>query len=108
LIVPFGCALAVAGLARREVLFEGDNERWRMPAGSITRCELEQYVHGQGAGATRIFYVVLRATRREGFWEVPLRERRGHGLLLAKRKKLAGQLAAAIQEIRGAAAGGSR
>ena len=87
--------------ARREIRFEGDNERWRVPAASITSCEVEKYVHGQGAGATRLFYVVLRATRREGFWEVPLRERRGHGLLSSKRKKLAQRLAAAIQEMIG-------
>jgi hypothetical protein len=93
--------LLVVDKARREVRFEGDNERWRVPAASITSSEVENYVHGQGAGATRIFYVVLRATRREGFWEAPIRERRGHGLLAAKRKKLAFRLAAAMQEIRG-------
>ena len=76
-----------------------------MPAASITSCEVEKYVHGQGAGATKLFYVVLRATRREGFWEVPLRERKGYGLLSSKRKKLAHRLAAAIEEIRGPGSG---
>ena len=99
--------LLLVDKARRELLFEGDKERWRVPAASITTCEVEKYVHGQGAGATRRFYVVLRATRREGFWEVPIRERRGYGLLSAKRKKLANRLAAAIQEIRGLAPVGS-
>jgi len=93
--------LLVVDKARRELRFEGDKERWRVPAESVTSCEVEKYVHGQGAGTTRVFYVVLRATRREGFWEVPIRERRGHGLLSAKRKKLAYRLAAAIEEIRG-------
>ena len=100
--------LLLVDQARREVRFEGDKERWRVPAASITSCEVEKFVHGQGAGATRLFYVVLRATRREGFWEVPLRERTGHGLLSSKRKNLAGRLAAAIQEIRGVAPVGSR
>ena len=97
--------LLVVDKARHEIRFEGDQERWRVPAASITSCEIEKYVQGQGAGATRIFYVVLRATRREGFWEAPLRERRGHGLLSSKRKKLATRLAAAIQEIRAVAPG---
>ncbi len=97
--------LLLVDKARREIRFEGDNERWRVPAASITSCEVEKYVHGQGAGATKLFYVVLRATRREGFWEVPLRERRGHGVLSSKRKKLAHQLAAAIQELRGLGSG---
>ena len=100
--------LLLVDQARREVRFEGDKERWRVPAASITSCEIEKFVHGQGAGATRIFYVVVRATRREGFWEVPLRERTGHGLLSSKRKNLAGRLAAAIQKIRDVAPVGSR
>jgi hypothetical protein len=43
---------------------------------------------------------MLRAKRREGFWEAPVRERRGSGLLSLKQKKLAKKLAVAIQEVR--------
>jgi hypothetical protein len=37
--------------SRRELRFEGDKERWRIPAASITGCQIEYFVHGQGAGA---------------------------------------------------------
>ena len=48
--------------ARREVLFEGDRERWRIPAAAITYCEMEFFVEGQGSHAARkVFYTVLRA-----------------------------------------------
>ena len=50
--------------------------------------------------ATKMYFVVLRANRREGFWEAPLRERRATGIINAKRKKRAKQLEAAIKEIR--------
>jgi hypothetical protein len=53
-----------------------------------------------------VFYVVLRAKRRDGFWEVALRKRRGYGLLSSKRKKRTCQLAAAIQEMRESGSGG--
>jgi hypothetical protein len=93
--------LLVVDKARREIRFEGDKERWRLPGAGITGCEVEHYVQGHGAGATKIFFTVLRAARREGFWEAPVRERRGAGVLSSKRKKLASRLTAAIQEIRG-------
>jgi hypothetical protein len=93
--------LLLVDKGRREIRFEGDKERWRVPGASISGNDVECYTHGQGAGATKYYYVVLRATRREGFWEAPVRERRGAGLLSSKRKKLADQLAAAVQEVRG-------
>jgi hypothetical protein len=91
--------LFVVDKSRKELRFEGDKERWRIPAASITGCQIEYFVHGQGAGAQKLYYVVLRATRKEGFWEAPIRERRGSGLLSSKRKKAAKQLAAKIEEI---------
>jgi hypothetical protein len=91
--------LFVVDKMRKELRFEGDKERWRIPAGSITGCQIEYFVHGQGAGAQKLYYLVLRATRKEGFWEAPIRERRGSGLLSSKRKKAAKQLAVKIQEI---------
>ena len=96
--------LLIVDRARRELRLEGDKERWRIPGGSITHCEVEKYVQGHGEGAVKMFYVVLRATRRDGFWEAPIRERSAFGLLSSrKRRKLADQLAAAIQGIRDSA-----
>jgi hypothetical protein len=88
---------------RREILFEGDKERFRIPAEAITHCALEFYIEGQGThAATKIYYVVLRANRPNEFWEVPLRERRGTGKFGAgKRKKSAERLFASIQQICG-------
>ena len=45
---------------RREVLFEGDNEYYRIPAAAITSCEVERYVQGEGThGATAFYRLVL-------------------------------------------------
>jgi hypothetical protein len=94
--------LLLVDKARREVRFEGDRERWRVPANAITACEVEKFVQGEGThGATKIFYTVLRANRRNGFWEAPIRHRVGTGVFSGKRKKLATKLATAIQEIPG-------
>ncbi len=91
--------LLVADPVRNEIRFEGDRERWRLPAASITNATLEHYVHGNGAGKTKMFYVVLRASRPDGFWEAPLRERHATGLFSSKRKKIAAKLLADIQTI---------
>jgi len=89
-------------VSRREILFEGDKERFRIPAEAITYCALEVFVEGQGTYATRaIYYVVIRANRPNQFWEVPLRERHGTGKFGGgKRKQSAEKLFAAIQQIR--------
>lgn len=84
---------------RKEIRFEGDRERWRIPAASITNATLEEYAHGNGTGKTKIFYVVVRANRRDGFWEAPLRERHATGLFSGKRKRIARKLYADIQTI---------
>jgi hypothetical protein len=91
--------LLVADPVRNEIRFEGDRERWRLPAASITNATLEHYVHGNGAGKTKMFYVVLRANRADGFWEAPIRERHATGLFASKRKKIAAKLHADIQAI---------
>ncbi len=89
--------------ARREILFEGDKERFRIPADSITSCKLEVFVEGQGSYAARaIYYAVVQANRPNQFWEVPLRERHGTGKFGGgKRKQSAEKLFAEIQQIRG-------
>jgi hypothetical protein len=88
---------------RREILFEGDKQRFRIPAEAITYCALEFFVEGKGShAATKIYYVVLRANRPNEFWEVPLRERRGSGKFGARqRRKSAERLFASIQQMRG-------
>lgn len=90
--------LAVDG-ERREIRFEGDRERWRIPVTALTHHELESYVHGQGAGAIKMFYVVLRVARPGGFWEAPVRTREAVGLASGRRRKQALKLHAEIQAL---------
>ena len=91
--------------ARREVLFEGDKERCRIPAEAITYAEVEYFVEGQGThAATKMYYVILRAAHPTRFWEAPIRERTGAGIFRSRsRKKSAFSLLSAIREIQGKA-----
>jgi hypothetical protein len=60
---------------RRELLFEGDQQRWRIPAESILSCELDQYALGgqpQPNEYNIIPLVVLRVNRDAKVWEAPL------------------------------------
>jgi hypothetical protein len=93
--------LLVVDRSRREIRFEGDNERWRIPAEAITSCQFEEFVQRQGNAKTRIFYVVLQANYRNGFWEAPIRPRGNLGLFSGKRKKATRELFESIQQIRG-------
>jgi hypothetical protein len=78
--------------ARREVLFEGDKERWRIPAASIAQCAVAVRVIGQGShGETKVYYVILRANIPGGLFEAPLKERNGTGKFLAGRRKMAAE-----------------
>jgi hypothetical protein len=86
---------------KREIRFEGDKERWRIPASAITYCQLEVFVQQQGHARTKIYYAVLRANHRGGFWEVPIRPRGKTGPFSGKRKKATQQLVEAIQKIQG-------
>jgi hypothetical protein len=85
----------------REILFEGDRERYRIPAAALISCNLEFFVEGEGShGATKLFYVVLRAQHPSAFWEAPIRERGSLGLFkTGKRKKQALALQNAIRGI---------
>ncbi len=77
---------------RRELLFEGDRERWRIPAAAILSCGVEFFIEGQGShGATKLFYVVVRARLPGQFWEAPIRPRRAAGQFAAKRRKRAAE-----------------
>jgi len=54
----------------------------------MTSCEVELYVEGKGThGATKFYYVVLRAHHSGGFWEAPIRKRGGTGMFLAKKRQ---------------------
>jgi len=92
---------------RREILFEGDKQRWRIPAETITHCAVEVHVEGQGThAATKVYFVVLRARQPGQFWEAPIRERTGTGKLRSgRRKKAAFQLFETIESLRGDHAG---
>jgi hypothetical protein len=61
--------------ARRELLFEGVRQRWRIPADSIESCELEEYTVGPpGPSNQNVFLLaVLLVSRDGGTWEAPLR-----------------------------------
>jgi hypothetical protein len=85
----------------REVLFEGDRERYRIPAAAIISCDIEFFVEAEGAhGATQLFYVVLRAHHPTAFWEAPIRERGNLGLFkTGRRKKQALALQSAIRRM---------
>ncbi len=89
-------------LGKREVLFEGDKQRFRVPADAITLSEVEFFVEGKGtSAATKIYYVVLRANRPNEFWEVPLRERLGAGKFGSRRRrKSTERLCEAIEKMR--------
>lgn len=93
--------LLVVDRSKRQLRFEGDKERWRIPAAAIVSCQIEIYVHRQGNSSTKIYYVTVRANHRNGFWEAPIRERIGYGLLSRRRKKSAEELFQAIESIRG-------
>ena len=64
---------------RRELLFEGDRQRWRIPAASIVSCDLDQYALGgppQPSQYNVIPLVILRANRDGKVWEAPLSPQR--------------------------------
>ena len=92
--------LLVVDRSRREIRFEGDKERWRIPTAAISSCQFEEFVQRQGDAKTRIFYVVLQANYRDGFWEAPIRPRGNLGFFSGKRKKATRELFEAIENIR--------
>jgi hypothetical protein len=59
--------------ARRELLFEGDRKRYRIPFDSVTRCEVEEIRLASDRWGTDLhFAVVLEAETTEGSRELPL------------------------------------
>jgi hypothetical protein len=61
---------------RQEVLFEGDRECYRIPAGAIISCDIEEIVLGHGETGNVIHYMtVIRAHRGTIVWEACIAQR---------------------------------
>ena len=59
--------------ARRELLFEGDSKRYRIPFGAVTSCQVEDYVMGREQwDADRHFVTVINVETANGPREIPL------------------------------------
>jgi hypothetical protein len=93
--------LLVVDQQKREIRFEGDKERWRIPAAAITYSQFEVFVQQQGHSKTKYYYAVVRVNHRGGFWEAPIRPRGKTGLFSGRRKKATRRLFEAIETIRG-------
>jgi hypothetical protein len=78
---------------RREILFEGDKERYRIPVEAIQSCELEKsyYSATARANAPCIWFVVLRGYAKNGIWEAPIVPRCLNGRVSSKRRQRASQ-----------------
>jgi len=73
---------------RRELLFEGDCERWRIPGAAINYCEIEERMIAQDKlGGTTYCYVVVRVERPGEIWEAPIRERANAGKFKNRRRR---------------------
>jgi hypothetical protein len=73
--------------AKREILFEGDHERFRISVDALTYCGFEEFVYKQGHSTSRYYHVVLRIENPTQFWEAPLRLRTGTGPGGTKKRK---------------------
>jgi hypothetical protein len=88
--------------AKRELLFEGDRERFRIPADALTYCGVEEFVYQQGHSKIRKYYAVLRIESPTQFWEAPIRLTGGAGLGGKKRKKEITLMSERVQQMRAA------
>jgi len=63
--------------ARREILFEGDRERYRIPADALISCELVKthYTPTAPPNAPGFWLVLVRAAGPDGVWEAPIAPR---------------------------------
>jgi len=58
---------------RGEIVYEGDNERFRIPARAIISCAVEKSVVGaEGQNGSVQYLTVIRASHPSILWEVPL------------------------------------
>ena len=86
---------------RKDIRFEGDRERWRIPVSALSYCEVESFAEGHGAARFRSYFTVLRLSDASRFWEAPIRQDGGTGVAFGWRRKRAAQrLAAMINELR--------
>jgi len=88
--------------AGRQVLFEGDRQRYRIPAGSIVSCEIEQFTAPGDAQQRSIFYMTcIRARTEAGLWETLVSHRHiwFGKRTSAVRRKLAEELREKIRSI---------
>src|SRR5262249_52957325 len=69
------CGLLKVDPASRSVLFEGDHERWRIPAASLISAEVESYRPAgsiEGHEGEAYYVTTIRATVGGGTWEAPV------------------------------------
>jgi len=59
---------------RREIRFEGDKERYRIPAAALLSCEVEKslFVSTAHPDAPGFWLAVMRAFGPSGVWEAPV------------------------------------
>jgi hypothetical protein len=70
---------------RREVRFEGDRERMRIPAAAILSCDVEETEIGEGTpGAMKYYFTVILAEHPAGVRELPFAYRGDLGQLGAQ------------------------
>jgi hypothetical protein len=87
---------------RREIRFEGDKERYRIPADAIRSCELEKSFLSATARANApgTWLVVIRAAGPTGIWEAPFGPRVIKGRSLSKaQERTARELHARIKAL---------
>ena len=87
---------------RREIRFEGDKERYRIPAEAIRSCKLEKsfYLKGAQRNAPGFWYAVVRAYREGEVWEAPFAVRTVSGRDTTKARQKADEgLAAKIKAL---------
>ena len=88
---------------RGEIRFEGDKERYRVPAGALRSCTLEKSLLTAAArpDAPGIWLVVIRAYGESGIWEAPVALRLNGSAIYRtkKRKKAAEALLAKIKAL---------
>ncbi|MDB6065479.1 MAG: hypothetical protein JWR26_1687 [Pedosphaera sp.] len=89
-----------------ELLFEGDNEYYRIRGEAIVSCDVELFISGEGShGATKLYRVVLQVNDVSGLREIPIAQRGNVGKYRAKnRAKWARDLQQEIQGLMGASA----
>jgi hypothetical protein len=93
----------VVDAQRREIRFEGDKERYRIPADALLSCEVEKSVLTSTAKPTApgYFMVVLRAQSTSGVWEAPVSPRGFNSIFNSKaRLRAANALQAKIKALK--------